>query len=140
MKKNIFFYYTAIISCIAIIIVCFLPWVHYNNINETFTGFHVSRFVTGNYYGRAGKIITIFASIILLLTILPYTFGKRANLFISAVLFAYTIRTYIIFTSALFEGEVVKYAGIYLIIFLSMVILLCAAFPKSNKNKPTNIQ
>jgi hypothetical protein len=131
MQKNIFFHYTAIISCIALIVVCFIPWVHYTNINETFTGFHVKKFVTGNNYGRAGILITIFTLIIFLCNISSNLFAKRANLFICALLFAYCIRTYIIFTSALFEGKPIKLAGIYLIIFLSAILLVCAAFPRS---------
>ena len=119
-----------IAACISIIAACFLPWVHYNNIHETFTGFHVIKFATGNYYGKAGIPITVFASVILLLMLIPKTFAKRANLFVSALLFAYCIRTYIIFTSALFEGEVEKFAGIYLIVGLSIVILVASLFPK----------
>ncbi len=117
-------------ACAAIIGACFLPWCHYNNINETFTGFHVTRFSTGNYYGKAGKIITIFSLIIFLLMLIKKVWAKRINLFLAASLFAYTIRTYIIFTSALFEGEVDKKIGIYLIVLLSAIILITAAFPK----------
>ena len=117
-------------ACIAIIITCFLPWVHYNNINETFTGFHVTKFATGNYYGRAGIIISVFTAVILLFMLLPKVWAKRTNLFLSALLFAYCLRTYIIFTSALFEGEVEKKAGIYLIVLFSLIILVSAVFPK----------
>ncbi|MBS1743620.1 MAG: hypothetical protein JST81_11355 [Bacteroidetes bacterium] len=126
-------YYTGIVASVAIILVCFIPWVHYNNINETFTGFHVKRFVTGNYYGKAGVIISIMSSIILLCMLLPQTWAKRFNLFFAALLFAYCIRTYIIFTSALFEGEVEKKAGIYLIIILSFLMLAACLFPKENR-------
>jgi hypothetical protein len=131
MQKNIFFHYTALISCIAIIAVCFMPWTHYNSINETFTGFHVKPFVTGNYYGRAGLVVTFFAVIIFLLSISKKLIAKRINLFVCALLVAYTIRTYIIFTSALFKGEVTKYAGIYLVVILSFILLICSAFPRN---------
>ncbi len=123
-------YPVGLVACIAIVGACFLPWVHYNNINETFTGFHVTKFATGNYYGRAGIIISIFAALILLLMLLPRIWAKRINLFLAALLFAYCIRTYIIFTSALFEGEVEKKGGIYLIILLSAVMLVATVFPK----------
>ncbi len=118
-----------------IVVACFMPWVHYNNINETFTGFHVTRFSTGNYYGKAGYIICFFTAIILLLILLPKIWAKRVNLFLSAILFAYCIRTYIIFTSALFEGEVEKKAGIYLIVILSFIMLLASVFPKMGEGK-----
>ncbi len=121
--------YIAIISCAALIATCFIPWVHYNSINTTFTGYNVTRFSTGVYYGRAGLIITIFTGLSLLLTILPYAVPKRINMFVCALLFAYSIRTYVLFTGSLFDGEVVKLSGIYLIVSLSLVILICSVFP-----------
>jgi hypothetical protein len=124
-----YFHYTGILACIALIAACFMPWTHYNNINETFTGFHVTRFPTGNYYGRAGLIITVITIIILLLMLTPALWAKRVNLFLCALLLAYTVRTYIIFTSALFEGEVEKQAGIYLIVILSVILMASAVFP-----------
>ena len=126
-------YYAGIVASVAIIGCCFLPWVHYNNINTTFTGFNVTKFVTGNYYGKAGVPITIMSVIILILMLVPRIWAKRTNLFVSALLFAYCIRTYIIFTSALFEGEVEKQAGIYLIIILSFIMLVGCLFPKMEK-------
>ncbi len=59
--------------------------------------------------------------------------GKKVNLLLAALLFAYCIRTYILFTGALFEGEVEKMAGIYLIIVLSFLVLVGAVFPKMGK-------
>lgn len=131
MPKN-FFQYASLILCIAMVAVCFIPWVHYNSINETFTGYHVTRFVTGVYYGRAGLIITVCTVIIFLLNLLKNTAAKTASLFICALLFAYTIRTYILFTGSLFDGEVTKLPGIYLIVFLSAAILVCSALSKTN--------
>ncbi|MEO7524561.1 MAG: hypothetical protein ABIT58_10725 [Ferruginibacter sp.] len=123
-------YYSGIVAAVAIIISCFLPWVHYNNINTTFNGFNVTKFATGNYYGKAGIPISILAAISLILMLLPRIWAKRTNLFVAALLFAYCIRTYIIFTSALFEGEIEKKAGIYLVIIMSVIILVGSLFPK----------
>ena len=130
---NKYLHYTGIIACLALIAACFMPWVHYNNINETFTGFHVTKFSTGNYYGKAGITITVLTLIILLCMLLPKMGAKRLNLFIGALLVAYCIRTYIIFTSALFEGEVVKQAGIYLVVILPLIIMVAAVFPNIDK-------
>jgi hypothetical protein len=127
-------HYTGILLCILIILACFLPWVHYNSINETFTGFYVKKFTTDNYYGRAGMIITYFTSVILLLFFIPKIWAKRINLFLSALLFAYCIRTYIIFTGSLFEGEVENRIGIYLILIFSFLIMVCSVFPKVEIN------
>ena len=126
---NKILHYLGILACIMLIASCFLPWTHYNNINETFSGYHVIRFVTGNYYGRAGIPITILTLIVLVFTITPKLWAKRANLFLSAFLFAYCIRTYFIFTNALFPGEVDKRIGIFMILILSLFIFVCSVFP-----------
>ena len=119
----------AIFSCIALIISCFIPWVHYNSINETFTGFNVKPFSTKVNYGKAGKIIVGLTIISLICTIIPKLFLKRVNMFATALLFAYCLRTYILFTGSIFEGQVEKFAGIYLIILFSLVLVVCSVFP-----------
>ena len=132
-KKNL--HYLAIVATLAIIATCFIPWVHYNNIDVTFNGYNVKKFATGVYYGRAGIIITIFAAISLLFTLMPSIVAKRVNMFLCALLVAYTLRTYVIFTGSLFDGEVTKLAGIYLIVFLSFVMVICSVFPYLKKEE-----
>ena len=131
---NKFLHYTGIITCLALIAACFMPWVHYNNINETFTGFNVTKFTTGNYYGKAGVTITVISIIILACMLVPKMGAKRLNIFMGALLLAYCIRTYIIFTSALFEGELVKQPGIYLVVILPFIIMVSAVFPNIDKS------
>ena len=128
-------HYLAIVATLAIIATCFIPWVHYNNIDVTFNGYNVKKFATGVYYGRAGIIITIFAAISLLFTLMPSIVAKRVNMFLCALLVAYTLRTYVIFTGSLFDGEVTKLAGIYLIVFLSFVMVICSVFPYLKKEE-----
>lgn len=132
-KKNL--HYLSIVATLAIIATCFIPWVHYNNIDVTFNGYNVKRFATGVYYGRAGIIITIFAAISFLLTITQSLVAKRINMFLCALLVAYTLRTYVIFTGSLFDGEVTKLAGIYLIVLLSFVMVICSVFPYLKKEE-----
>ena len=130
MQKNNLFPRVALISCVLIIIVCFMPWVHFNSINVTFTGFNVTKFASGVYYGKPGIVISFFAGIIFLLNLWNNINAKRANLFVSALLLAYCIRTYVLFTGSLFDGEVARLAGIYQIVFLSSVLMVCSVFPK----------
>ena len=124
-----------IVASLLLIVVCFLPWTHYVSINETFTGYHVKRFPNGPYYGRAGLIITIIAVMLLAGMFSGKLFLKRANLFLAAVLVAYAARTYILFTSSLFPGEVEKKVGILLIIPLSVLILISTIFPKGGGSR-----
>ena len=125
----------AIITCLLLIATCFIPWVHYNSINETFTGFHVTKFSTNVYYGKAGKIIASLAIINFICTIIPSLFLKRLNMFTTALLFAYCIRTYVLFTGSLFDGQVEKYAGIYLIVLLSLAMVVFSVFPSLEEEK-----
>lgn len=112
------------LACVALIITCFIPWVHYNSVNLTFNGVNVIAFDTGNYYGKAGYPIIILTGLIFLLMFVNRIWAKRLNLFLTALLVAYTIRTYIIFTSALFVNEVDKKAGIYLVVLLPLIIMV----------------
>lgn len=118
-----------------LIVSCFLPWTYYNSLQETFTGFHVVQFANGNYYGKAGKVITILTSLALVLMFVNKVWAKRVNLFIAGVVFAYVIRTYIIFTSSLFPGEVTKKPGIYLVLIFSIFFLVSTLFPKVDEKK-----
>lgn len=119
-----------LLAGIALIGTCFMPWVHYNSINVTFTGFHVTKFAGGIYYGKAGTVITPLTVVILLLMLIPKVWAKRVNLLLAGLLFAYCIRTYIVFTGSLFEGDVDRLAGIYLLLVLSFILLVSAVFPK----------
>ncbi len=112
------------------IAVCFMPWVHINSINETFTGYHVIKFANGTDYGQPWKVICGIAIIIFALNFVNNIVAKVVNLFIAAFLLAYCIRTYVLFTGSLFDGEVTRFAGIYLIVLLSAVLLVCSVFPK----------
>jgi hypothetical protein len=125
-------HYTGLIACVAIIGACFMPWTYYNSIQQTFTGFNVVPFPTGTTYGKAGFTISGLAAVILLLIFVRKEWARKVNLFLAGVLVAYTIRTYIVFTSSLFKGEVEKFAGIYLVVILSVLILLSTLFPKQN--------
>lgn len=126
---------TGILTCLGIIGACFMPWTYYQSIQQTFTGFNVVPFPTGNYYGKAGIPISVITGLVLLLMFIPRIWAKRTNLFLAGVLVAYTIRTYIIFTSALFDGEVTKFIGIYLVIILSIVLLVTTLFPNVQTNR-----
>ena len=112
----------AILCTIALIITCFIPWVHYNSINETFTCMNVKKFATNVNYGKPGKIITWLCVISLICVLIPKLFLKRINMFATAILFAYCIRTYVLFTGSIFEGQVENLAGIYLILLFSLFI------------------
>jgi hypothetical protein len=120
------------------VVACFLPWVHINSIHETMNGFNPRPFATGNNYGKAGKFIVAITSIIFIGMVLPKIWAKRLNLFLSALLLAFVLRTYVIFTGSLFENEVIKKPGIYLIVISALLILFSSVFSKVNSGKASS--
>ncbi len=123
------FHFAAIFLALALIASCFIPWTYYPDIDVTFNGFNVERFATGNYYGKAGYAITVLSILILGLILVPKLWAKRVNIFVSALLFAYCLRTYIIFSSGLVEGDVEKKTGIYLVVLFSTLLMVSCVFP-----------
>jgi len=117
------------------ILACFLPWVHINSIQETFNGFNPKPFATGNNYGKAGKFIVLLTSIIFVGMLLPKIWAKRLNLFLSALLLAFVIRTYVIFTGSLFENDVIRKPGIYMIVICAILILFSSVFCKTDNSR-----
>lgn len=128
MPKKIFLY-LGLFAALLLVISCFLPWTSYPYVNLTFNGVNVQRFVTGNYYGKAGYPILVLTIITAVLFLIKKLWAKRLAVFISALLLAYIVRTYIIFTSGLVEGDVIKHFGIYLLLISSAALFISSLFP-----------
>ena len=136
-NKN--FLYLGLLAAALLVLSCFLPWTTYNSVNLTFNGFNVERFVTGNFYGKAGYPILFLTGVIVLLFLVKKLWAKRLAVFISAFLLAYIIRTYIIFTSGLVEGDVDTHFGMYLLMISSILVFISSLFPympRQEKNAP----
>ena len=121
--------WVGVLACLLLIVACFLPWTHYPVIDEPFTGFYVRKFPNGNYYGRPGYFLCVFALVIAFFTWLPKLWAKRTNLFLSAFLLAYVVRIYYLFTGSLFKGEVEVLFGLYLVLISAILIMLSSIFP-----------
>jgi hypothetical protein len=132
MKRKII-YGLGIFACIVLIISCFLPWTFHADVGKDFTGF----FSEKEKYGKPGKFIIYFAVIILAFMILPKLWAKRANLFFGAMLVAYAVKNYILYTSCYMAYCPEKKAGIFLMLFSSVIIMIAAVFPNMqiDKNK-----
>ncbi len=124
-------YWLGIAACITLVIACFLPWAYYADSNiaseaqRTFTGFYSYK----ANYGKPGKFLIFFASIIFLLILLPKVWAKRVNLFLSAFVLAYAIKSYILFTSCYNAYCPEKRVGIFVMLFSAIVILIACIFP-----------
>ena len=119
-------HWLGITACITLIISCFLPWVHYADINQDFTGFYSYQ----NQYGKPGKLLVGLGTIILIFMFLPRVWAKRANLFICALVVAYAIKSYILFSSCYNNYCPQKLFSLYLMVFCTLLMLVTAALPK----------
>lgn len=55
-----YLHWIGLAACICLIVSCFLPWVYYGDIEQTFTGFYSYK----NEYGKPGKFLTIFGILV----------------------------------------------------------------------------
>jgi hypothetical protein len=127
-------HWLGIVACLALIISCFLPWGYYadsqiaNEADRVFTGFYSYK----QYYGKPGIIFSFFAFMILGFMFLPKVWAKRANLFMSAFMLAYAIRTFIVFGSCYNNYCPQKLFGLYLMLGCTIIMMLASAFPNVN--------
>ena len=129
-----FLHWLGIIACISLVISCFLPWAYYadahivNEADRTFNGFYSFQ----NNYGKPGKMLVLTAIISFILILLPKIWAKRTNLFVCALGVGYAIKTYILFVSCYNAYCPEKKIGIYCMLFATIVMLICSAFPSLN--------
>ena len=102
-----------------------MPWAYYADIKETFTGLYSYN----NNYGKPGKFLIFFAVVGFVLMYLPKIWAKRTNLFLCAITVGYAIKTYILYTSCYNAYCPEKKAGIFLMLFSTVVMLIAAFFP-----------
>jgi hypothetical protein len=113
-------------ACVSLIVVSFLPWTYHADVQKYFTGF----FSQNNAYGSPGKYLIFFSALAMILFLVPRIWAKRTNLFVTGILVAYAIKTYILFTSCYNAYCPDKQAGIYLVAILPLIIFACSLFPE----------
>jgi hypothetical protein len=114
-----------IAAALILIAACFLPWAYYPDLQKSFTGF----FSEGNFYGRPGKVFVFFASLAIILFLIPRVWAKRVNMFIGALTVAFAIKSYILYT-ACYRGICPdKLAGIWLVLVASVAMSLATVLP-----------
>ncbi|MBK7434973.1 MAG: hypothetical protein IPI66_14520 [Chitinophagaceae bacterium] len=121
-------YWIGLAACVLLIVSCFLPWLYYADLNQSFTGFYSYK----NEYGRPGKFLLVMTVLIMVFMVLPKVWAKRSNLFLCALTVAYAFKTYVLFTSCYNNYCPQKLAGIYLMLGASVVMLLASCFPTMN--------
>ncbi len=120
-----YLHWLGIAACITLIISCFLPWVYYADLNQTFTGFYSYK----NEYGKPGKFLIFFGALTLTCMLLPKVWAKRTGLFIGALALAYALKTYILFGSCYNNYCPQKLFSLYLMVGCTVVMLISSGFP-----------
>jgi hypothetical protein len=111
-------------AALLLIGVCFMPWTYHADVQKNFTGFFSEK---GNY-GKPGKFFIFFAILCIVLLLTDRIWAKRIHLFASAIMMAYAIKTYILYTSCYNAYCPEKKAGIYLVLILSITQFICSVF------------
>ena len=111
-------------SCILLIAVCFMPWTYHADVQKNFTGF----FSQNDAYGRPGKYFVFFSVLVFILIGLQKMWAQRVHLFTAGIMIAYALKTYILYTSCYNAYCPEKRIGIFLVVFLSVVIFASSLF------------
>lgn len=118
-------HWLGLVACIGLVISCFLPWVYFGDINQQFNGFYSYQ----NYYGKPGKFLVIMAVFSFVLFLLSKVWAKRTNLFVCALLVAYSIKSFILFSSCYNNYCPQKMIGLYIMIGCAFLMLISSVFP-----------
>lgn len=114
-----------IAAAVALVIACFLPWTFHPDVDKNFTGF----FSEGNVYGKPGKIFIVLAIISTVFFLVPRIWAKRWNLLFGALTVAFAVRCFIVFSGCYRGICPQKQAGLWLVLFSALLLLLMAVFP-----------
>jgi hypothetical protein len=114
-----------IAGALVVIGACFLPWAYYPDLQKEFTGY----FSEQNIYGRPGKILTFFVVIDILLFLVPRVWAKRANILAAAMGFAFTVKSYILFTACYRGICPERRVGLFLVLGGAVIVLAASLLP-----------
>jgi len=123
--------YTSFIGIAAaflLIICCFLPLAYYPDLRENFTGFYSKQ----NNYGRPGIAFIFLSLVSVILFLIPRLGAIRANQFVAVLIFAYSLKTYIIFSACYYSVCPLVKPGLVGIVLFSIIILVCTLLSKAN--------
>ncbi len=114
-----------ILAAIVLVLSSFMHWAWYPDLEEYFTGFYSYN----SNYGRPGRYLMMFATVAVIMFLIPRIWAKRINMFLNVLILAYAIKTFILF-SGCYKGICpVRQIGMWIMLFSSAVMLLSALFP-----------
>jgi hypothetical protein len=120
-----------IIAALIVLICSFLPWSFVVSEQITISGFETK----GTRFGRPGIFLNFFTIIAIVLFLIPTIWAKRANIFIGAIVFTWSLRNYILVSTCLMGECPVKQPALYTLVIASGVVMVMTLLPKLNTLK-----
>jgi hypothetical protein len=114
-----------IAGAVLMLAACFMPWAYYPDLQKEFTGF----FSEQNIYGRPGNVMAFFAVIEIFLFLIPRVWAKRANILVAAMAFAFSIKSYVLYTACYRGICPERRAGIFLVVLGALMALAASLLP-----------
>ena len=114
-----------IAATIALVMVCFAPWVYIPSIKTTITGF----FAEGTNYGHPGLMHCIMSVFAIVFFLLKNVVAKRTNIFFCGFNFAWSLRNFLLITHCELGECPEKKWGIYFVVILSFLMMLMSFLP-----------
>jgi hypothetical protein len=123
--------WTGIVTAILLIFFCFIPWVFIISKQITISGIQAS----GTNFGKPGYFHFVMAAIYIVFSLIPKVWTQRSNLLICAFNLAWAIRNFIILPACQMGECPEKKAGLYLVLFSSILMLIASLFPDLKLDK-----
>ncbi|MEY4333986.1 MAG: hypothetical protein RLZZ196_2729 [Bacteroidota bacterium] len=123
--------YIGILACLVVLFCSFLPWSIVVSEQITISGFDTK----GTSFGRPGLFLNFFTVIALIFFVTPFIWAKRTNIFIGAIVFAWSVRNYILVSTCLMGECPVKQPALYALVAASFVVMMMTLLPKINTTK-----
>ncbi len=120
-----------LIAVVLAILVCFMPLVYIESKSLTITGFKAE----GTRFGRPGMFIVYMGSIAALLFLIPKIWAKRINVFLTAMIFAWAVRNYLLLTTCSAGECPKKQVGLFLLLTFSAITMIMSFLPKIDLSK-----
>lgn len=102
-----------------------MPWAYYPDLRENFNGFYSKN----NMYGRPGRVFMVLAFIATVFYIIPRVWAKRWNMLVCGIIVAYSIKTFIVFSSCYHGICPEKLAGLWLVPGAALLMMIMALVP-----------
>jgi len=115
-----------IVSAIAVIAICKMPWIYISSIRVTVTGLYSG----GTSFGKPGLLNIAFAILSIIFFSIQKIWAKRTNVFIVTMNFAWSLRNYLLLSTCQSGECPEKKAGLYLLVLASLLMLLTSFLPK----------